>query len=120
MLTKNDFRLRINENIVGYQRQSGNYTFYSKDLFHWSGKPIDYLQKDRCTTYKDRDDKWLFEEDIIQSTDYPSKCYIVTFDTLLTKFLLVELQDEVIFDQSFELFFKDKRKIQRLSFRFIN
>ena len=54
MLTENDFRLRVDNEIVGYERVSGNYTLFSTDLFHWNGKPIYHEQKDRCTAYQDK------------------------------------------------------------------
>lgn len=120
MLTKNDFRLRIDDHIVGYKRTSGNYTLFSSDLFHWNGKPIEYNQKDRCSAYQDKDNNWIFEQDIIQSTDYPQNTFAVTYDHLLTKFLLVEINDEVIFEHSIHLVCNDKRKVTRITYRFIN
>ena len=120
MLTTNDFRLRRDHQIVGYERISGNYKLYSLDLFHWNGKAIDSNQKDRCTGFRDKDDNWIFEQDIIRSTDYPQNTFIVTFDPLLTKFLLVETNDEVIFEHSIELVCNDKRKVSRITFGFIN
>jgi len=120
MLTTNDFRLRIDNQIVGYERKSGNYTLFSSNLFQWNGKPIPFKQIDRCTSFQDKNNNWIFEEDIILSTDYPQNTFAVTYDHLLTKFLLVEINDEVIFEHSIQLVCKDKRKISRISFRFIN
>ena len=120
MLTKSDFRLRVGDKIVGYERKSGNYTLFSTNLFRWNGKPIDFEQKDRCTALQDKNNNWIFERDIIQSTDYPQNAFVVTYDHLLTKFLLVEINDEVIFEHSIELVCKDKRKVTRLTYDFIN
>lgn len=120
MLTTNDFRLRIDDQIVGYKRISGNYTLFSLDLFHWNGKPIAYHQQDRCTAFQDKNDTWIFDQDIITSTDYPQNTFVVTYDHLLTKFLLVELSDEVIFEESIDIVCDDKRKLSHLSYGFIN
>lgn len=120
MLTKNDFRLRIDDEIVGYKRISGNYNLFSTNLFQWKGKPIEYNQKDRCTAFQDKDNNWIFEQDIIRSTDYPENTFTVTYDPLLTKFLLVEINDEVIFEHSIELVCNDKRKVSRVTYGFIN
>lgn len=120
MLTTNDFRLRKDNEIVGYKRLSGNYTLFSFDLFHWNGKPIAFFQEDRCSSFQDKNDKWIFDQDIITSTDYPENTLVVTYDHLLTKFLLVELSDEVIFEHSIESVCDDKRKISHLSYGFIN
>jgi hypothetical protein len=120
MLTKSDFRLRIDNEIVGYERISGNYILFSKDLFHWNGKSIEYEQKDRCTAFQDKDNNWIFEQDVIQSTDYPQNTFIVTYDDLLTKFLLVEINDEVIFEHSIQLVCNDKRKVTRVTYGFLN
>ena len=120
MLTENDFRLRVDNQIVGYKRISGNYTLFSLDLFHWNGKPIDFSQSDRCTGLQDKNNNWLFEQDIIQSTDYPDNTFVVMYDNHLTKFLLVEINEQVIFEHSIELVCNDKRKVTRITFNFIN
>jgi hypothetical protein len=120
MLTTNDFRLRIDDEIVGYERTTGNYTLFSLNLFNWNGKPIEFKQKDRCTSFQDKSNNWIFEEDIIKSTDYPQNTFAVTYDHLLTKFLLVEINDEVIFEHSIQLVCKDKSKVTRITYGFIN
>jgi hypothetical protein len=120
MLTKNDFRLRLDDQIVGYERISGNYTLFSTNLFQWNGKFIDHNHKDRCTSFQDKNNNWIFDQDIIRSTDYPQNTFTVTYDHLLTKFLLVETNDEVIFEHSIELVCNDKRKVSRITFGFIN
>lgn len=120
MLTTNDFRLRVGNEIIGYQRISGNYTLYSTNLFNWNGKPIAFDHRDRCTSFQDKNNNWIFEHDIIQSTDYPHNTFVVTYDDLLTKFLLVEINDEVIFEHSIQLVCNDKRMITRITYDFIN
>lgn len=120
MLTTSDFRLRVDNQIVGYERKSGNYTLYSYNLFNWNGKPINFSQKDRCSGFQDKNNNWIFEQDIIQSTDYPQNTFIVTYDHLLTKFLLVEINDEVIFEHSIQLVCNDKRKVTRITYGFLN
>lgn len=113
------FRLRIDDRIVGYQRLEGKSYFYSKDNFWWNGKPIEYNTQDRFTGLKDKNDRTLFEHDIVK----------VRFKNPLRKdrdfriryrnndFQLVELETEMT--ESFQLLDKAKT-IEFVSFTFIN
>ena len=61
------YRLRIDNDIIGYSKIIYNNTFYSKDLYGWSGNKIEgAIQKDRCTDLKDKNNQLIFEEDIVQ------------------------------------------------------
>lgn len=97
-------------------RYSGRQTFYSPNGHHWTGKPLVYETKDVFSGYKDRNDRRIFEGDVISSTDYPSNEYIVHYDSLLTKFLLVSYDNRDIFNVSIDEFFADKQKVRRIGF----
>lgn len=64
----NRVRLRHNDKVVGYLRKSGNSKFYSKDGFWWRGIEIPHIQQDACTGYKDKNNRWLHEHDLIELT----------------------------------------------------
>lgn len=66
------YRLRRDERIVGWMREeaTGN-RFYSREGLWWSGRKIQWNQRDRCCGLRDVDDKWLHEGDVIQSVDGP-------------------------------------------------
>ncbi|MGB0933243.1 MAG: hypothetical protein ACPGU5_03115 [Lishizhenia sp.] len=112
------FRLRTGNTIVGYKKQMGNFMFYSKDLYGWNGKEIDFEFEDDFTGFKDKHDRKLFVEDIVVLTAYPQDYFIITLDTLLNKFYLVNYKNSTIFDQSIDLIFKDKAKVGRVAFTF--
>jgi hypothetical protein len=59
-------RLRIEDRIVGYERVEGKSKFYSKDFYWWNGAPIEYSLRDRFTDLKDKNNRAIFENDIIR------------------------------------------------------
>ena len=61
------FRLRLNEQIVGYLRYiSPSKLYYSKDRFWWQATSIDYNIKDCFVDKHDINQQWLFENDIVE------------------------------------------------------
>jgi len=112
------YRLRIENTIVGYKKQMGNFTFYSKDLYGWSGKAINFEFEDEFTGYKDKHDRKLFTEDIVALTAYPQEYFILTHDSLLNKYYLVNYQSSAIFEESIDLIFKEKSEITRVAYTF--
>lgn len=61
------YRLRRGERIVGWMREeaSGQW-LYSREGMWWSGRKIQWDQRDRCCGLRDLDDRWLHEGDIIR------------------------------------------------------
>tara|TARA_B100000508_G_scaffold75230_1_gene58647 strand:+ start:116936 stop:117289 length:354 start_codon:yes stop_codon:yes gene_type:complete len=110
------YRLRQGEEVVGFLREFDNSSFYSANGYQWSGKSIQYDRIERYSGYKDRNDKRLFEGDVISSTDYPSNEYIIHYDALLTKFLLVSYSNRDIFNISLEEFVEQKSKVKRIGY----
>lgn len=59
-------RLRSDTKILGYSRLEGDTTYFSKDAFWWSGKSILFDDRDRSFGIKDKNNKPLFEQDIVR------------------------------------------------------
>ena len=59
-------RIRLDNEVVGYKREEANYVFFSKDLYGWNGKEIDYNQEEKSTAYKDKNAKLIFENDVLE------------------------------------------------------
>lgn len=110
------YRLRDKEEIVGYLRIFNENSYFSINGYQWSGNEIQFTVKDLFTGFKDRNDKRIFEHDIVSSTDYPSNEYIIHYDALLNKFLLVSYQNRDIFKDSLEEFFRHKPRVCRIGF----
>ena len=110
------FRLRRSNEILGYLRLYANgRKNYSKDQFWWGGKPIEYTEKDMHAGILDRNNRPLFENDIVlmRSTSKPepkSKCQIF-FDPDQEAFILQEIDSENhynLFAGSIPLFHKNE------------
>ncbi len=66
-LGKLRFRLRIGNRIVGYQREVNGGPYYSKDLFWWTGTPIDHEERDAFLEIRDKNDRPLFDGDVVRA-----------------------------------------------------
>tara|TARA_Y200000002_G_C22374799_1_gene534665 strand:- start:241 stop:612 length:372 start_codon:yes stop_codon:yes gene_type:complete len=62
------YRLRIKNQICGYQKLMNNTAFYSKDMYGWSSSPIEHFEKDLCLELKDKKGNMLFHGDICLDT----------------------------------------------------
>lgn len=61
------YRLRIGKKIVGYVREVfGGVRLFSKDGSWWSGKEIRFNNIDEWVGLKDRNNKYIFEWDIVR------------------------------------------------------
>ena len=61
------FRLRENEQIVGYMRYiRPNAPYFSKDRFWWKAAPITFNQKDAYAEQQDINQQWIFDGDIVE------------------------------------------------------
>lgn len=115
---ENICRLRIDEKIVGYKKEMGNFSFFSKDLYGWSGTKIDFIYQDQYSGFKDKHDRKLFAEDIVSLTVYPEDYFILMFDSVINKFYLINYKTSTIFEEDIELIFSEKNKITRVAFTF--
>ena len=62
------YRLRIKNQICGYQKIINDVSFYSKDMYGWSSTPIEHIEKDLCLDLKDKKGNMLFHGDICLNT----------------------------------------------------
>ena len=66
------YRLRREGRIVGWMREeSTGQRFYSREGLWWSGRKIQWNQRDRCCGLRDVDDRWLHEGDVVRMTEGP-------------------------------------------------
>tara|TARA_Y100000310_G_C20314997_1_gene638001 strand:+ start:44 stop:430 length:387 start_codon:yes stop_codon:yes gene_type:complete len=120
------YRLRIDNDIIGYSKIIYNNTFYSKDLYGWSGNKIEgAIQKDRCTDLKDKNNQLIFEEDIVQIF-HPTRGETLfihfIYDEKLDNFMGVNFKTKEVEYHNLMLFEKqfDKSDISRISYAFLN
>lgn len=70
------FRLRNDEEIVGYMRKvSDTMVLYSRDNFWWRGVKIDYNALDEYTGLQDKNNRHIFEWDILYFKMDPDGAY---------------------------------------------
>ena len=67
------WRLRNNENIVGFERHMGARVWSSADGLWWRGERLLYKEKDRCLMARDVNNQWLFEGDVVTLRKDPSQ-----------------------------------------------
>ncbi len=61
------FRLRKGEQIVGYMRKvSPTMILYSRDGFWWRGFAIEYDELDEYIGFRDRNNRYIYEWDILE------------------------------------------------------
>lgn len=120
------FRLRADDQILGYSKQIYSNTFYSKDLYGWSGKPIKgWIQKDKCTYLRDKNNQLIFEEDIVHAKDGPAIKDIYlhpVFDTGLQQFLFFDFKSgEAVYKSIDEVKAHfESHQLHRISYSFLN
>lgn len=59
------YRLRNKNLVVGYLRQEDTQSFFSKDLYGWTGNGIEYDFKEISTNFKDKNAQRIFVNDIL-------------------------------------------------------
>ena len=59
------WRLRNQDTIVGYERHMSGRVWSSPDGFWWRGERLEYTCKDRCFMFKDINNQWLYEGDLV-------------------------------------------------------
>jgi hypothetical protein len=113
-------RLRNDEIVVGYLRQEGSRSYYSRDMSGWSGEEIRFRQTDRCTGYRDKNRRYLFEHDIIRyQAESESIILEIELDELLDKFYLREQGEESFYSEEWLEDHQYSGKIEWLSYTFI-
>jgi hypothetical protein len=114
------FRLRIEDQIVGYRKEIEGISFYSKDSFWWSGNAIESSQQDACMFLKDKNNRVLYEQDIIQFSTHPTLYFILHFDATLSTFQLIDFETKSIFANNAIESLMNAESTTWLSYAFIN
>jgi len=71
------FRLRQGEKIVGYMRKvSPTMILYSRDGFWWRGYAIEYDELDEYIGFRDRNNRYVYEWDILEFKIDPDGSYV--------------------------------------------
>jgi hypothetical protein len=119
------FRLRIGNTVVGYMRKiSGTSVFYSPDAFWWSGRKIDYNEVDEWTGLKDKNNRYIYEWDILYFKLDPYKDYtrgVVLWENKSETFGIRALDEEVFIPlkvNGVNMF--NSRETQVFSYLFLN
>ena len=93
-------RLRNGDTVVGYERREGNSRWYSRNLSAWTGKCPEYKQTDRCTGYRDKNRRLIFENDIVKVKSAEDELLLeVIFDEMIGRFFLKEYDGEEFFGE---------------------
>ena len=65
-LSEPRYRLRISTEIVGFMRKvNGNMTVFSRDGMWWTGHRIAHKEVDEWTGFRDKNNQFIFEWDIV-------------------------------------------------------
>ena len=113
-MKNNIFRLRLNDKKVGYKKyHSPSMFFFSVDLYGWSSKEINYNELDHSTSKKDKNNRLLFEGDLITLNDYPEHFGFIYYDNKQLEFISLLFNDHEIFRPDFIL---DEVNSTRLNF----
>jgi hypothetical protein len=113
------FRLRKENKVVGFLKLIHKIQFFSKDEFAWSGKKIEFSEKDAFTGCFDKNKRALYDQDIILLSAYPQKHFILHFDEALNTFQLIDFETKTIFESDALTFFKSTA-VTWVSYAFIN
>lgn len=112
-----EYRLRKDDQIVGYSKTIGKSTFYSPDKLWWGGKKIDFKQRDLGVGYQDINAEWLFENDLIRLKNEKEIIQLI-YDEMIDQFLGVDYLTQEILYPNIEEKLKN-RASRRISFSFI-
>jgi hypothetical protein len=74
-MTERRYRLRNDNQLAGYLREVQRSLFYSRDGFWWTGKFIPYKQRDEWVGYRDKNNQYVFEWDILKYKMDPDDAY---------------------------------------------
>ena len=95
--------------VVGYLRVEGSYSFYSKDLYGWNGKVIEFDSKEKDSGYRDVNNQRIFQGDVIRIRYYRNPVALKQTDEVLAV-LKLDKKDRL------ELNFIDSGEKRRVDF----
>lgn len=111
-------RLRKEDEIVGYEKDFGNQHYFSKDGHQWTGEPIAYWYKDYFIGAKDRNNQFLFSEDIILINSFSNTYFLIGYDEILQAFSLINLSNDKEVSKEFLFDLDNKSQIKRVGYSF--
>ena len=76
MMSVKKYRLKLFDEVVGFKKSIGSYTFYSKDLYGWSGNRIKHNAIEIETALANTGGKPIFENDVIAHRTKNGTCYL--------------------------------------------
>jgi hypothetical protein len=125
MHTETRYRLRRNNQIVGYMRKiNEKSSFYSPDAFWWSGRKINYDEIDEWIGLFDKNRKAIYEWDIIRFKIDPDGDYcsgVILWDSGSNQFVIRMVDEEVCFPlQIDDLTLFNPQQLEVFSHLFIN
>lgn len=95
------FRLRQNNEIVGFMRQiDGRSKFYSKDGFWWNGRAPKYNRVDEWIGLRDKNNTPIYEWDILYfkiDPDGPDHTGVILWEAVNQRFVIRKVDDELYF-----------------------
>lgn len=112
------FRLRVANEIVGFERVMQSGSFYSKDEYAWSGNAIEYECKDPWSGLLDSHQKHIYANDILVLKEGGIEQHLlVVFDEVLNQFNLVDYSDDTLVHTNMSVYLSNKH-FRRLAFNF--
>jgi hypothetical protein len=102
------WRLRHEDQIVGYERHLGSRVWSSYDGLWWRGQRLAHSAKDRCLGVKDLNNQWLYEHDVVTCKDQDGAWLVVHFSN---QWALVKEDTMVTVPTT-------HRQLKRIGFRF--
>lgn len=124
-LPEERYRIRLDEYIVGFMRvMYGRSTFYSKDGFWWTGKALEYNVRDEFVGVKDKNNKHIYEWDLVKYKIDPDDDYrqgAVLWQTDKKRYVIRDLEAEIYYPFELEgLQMFNPAQLEVFSYLFIN
>ena len=113
------FRIRLENKIVGYKKyMSAKLYFFSKDLYGFSAKEINYDEQDQATGYMNKNGMQIFENDIL--IDPKGIIYAVSANSVDVNLTFFRIQNDTITQIPMQTFSKLAKTLKQYSYLFIN
>ena len=112
------FRLRIEDQIVGFMRSLKSGAFYSKDGYAWVGAEIQYEIIDPCLGLTDLNQNTIYANDILEvKHENKTTQAFVVFDEALKQFILFSVDGEDVLADDAELYLRNT-SFRRIAYTF--
>ena len=113
------FRIRLENKIVGYKKyMSAKLYFFSKDLYGFSAKEINYDEQDQATGYMNKNGMQIFENDIL--IDPKGIIYAVSANSVDVNLTFFRIQNDTITQIPMQTFSELAKTLKQYSYLFIN